>query len=283
MKKKGMEYYVCQNCDKGKDITTDKLPYREDMYDYGQIEYSDFMWYLSKSGELRITGTGAMPTFKIFREYENVGIYPSPSGKYDGKYVPTGKPTRDVNTVPWKDYLDKIKTVVVEDGCTEIGSYAFCNCVNLEKVTLPKSVERLGNDRTSHSYRSFVFVNCQKLKEVIAPGVQYAATYTFSNCSALEYVELPSIKTLIYDTFYNCPSIKKIVLGKNLTNVCLGAAENCQIDAVYFYGDAPEITDIWGAPKNTPVFSNADVVYYAQGTSGWTSNWGDCNVKPFNP
>ena len=39
---------------------------------------------------------------------------------------------------------DKITEVIINNGIVEIGSFAFSECKNLKKVTVPATVERLG-------------------------------------------------------------------------------------------------------------------------------------------
>lgn len=50
----------------------------------------------------------------------------------------------DYNTKPWESYKKNIKTVVVEDGITAIGDYAFYDFYNLAKVTISATVTDLG-------------------------------------------------------------------------------------------------------------------------------------------
>lgn len=45
------------------------------------------------------------------------------------------------NTVPWKDCRSKIKNIIIGEGITKIGSYAFSNCEKIETVSLPQSLE----------------------------------------------------------------------------------------------------------------------------------------------
>lgn len=43
-----------------------------------------------------------------------------------------------------KKYVNIIANVVIEDGVTNIGSYAFYKCNSLKKVTIPSSVKSIG-------------------------------------------------------------------------------------------------------------------------------------------
>ena len=45
----------------------------------------------------------------------------------------------DVTEIP--EYIKyKIKGITVKDGVTEIGAYAFENCINLKSITIPNGV-----------------------------------------------------------------------------------------------------------------------------------------------
>ena len=46
--------------------------------------------------------------------------------------------------VPWKDYRNSIKKVVVNKGVTSIGDYAFSKCESLESVSLPAGLKTIG-------------------------------------------------------------------------------------------------------------------------------------------
>lgn len=69
-----------------------------------------------KTYELTISGKGEMTNYKI------------------GKHDP-----------PWKSYKDYIKSIIIENGVTCIGNYAFSGCINLTSVNIPNSVTRIGS------------------------------------------------------------------------------------------------------------------------------------------
>ena len=78
---------------------------------------ADFDWKF-EDGTLTISGTGDMPDYEI----------------HDNK-------------APWRIYQDKIEKVVIKDGVTNIGSYAFYYCENLTSITFKGSTPpTFGND-----------------------------------------------------------------------------------------------------------------------------------------
>lgn len=65
------------------------------------------------------------------------------------------------SNIPWKDYQRNIKTVMIADGVTGIGEYAFAACGNLCSITVPGSVTSIGD---------WAFTGCSALKEIIFLG-----------------------------------------------------------------------------------------------------------------
>ena len=70
---------------------------------------------------------------------------------------------RDYNTSsssPWDSYKNSIKKVVIDDGVSSIGNYAFYKCSSLTRVTIPDSVTSIG---------SRAFYDCSSLTSVTIP------------------------------------------------------------------------------------------------------------------
>ncbi len=71
----------------------------------------------------------------------------------------------------WKPYTEFIKTVIIEDGVTTVGDYAFAWCYNLESVTIPNGIISIGK----HAFDS-----CQALTAIsIPPSVTEIGEYAF--------------------------------------------------------------------------------------------------------
>ena len=82
--------------------------------------HAEITWTLSNDGTLTISGTS-------MQDYANN------------------------NNAPWYSQQDKIKKVVIENGVTSIGNWAFYACENLTYITIPNSVTSIG---------VFAFYNC---------------------------------------------------------------------------------------------------------------------------
>ena len=74
---------------------------------------------------------------------------------------------------PWDSQRDKIKKVIIENGVTNIGSYAFNGCVNFTSITIPNSVTSIGFG---------AFNDCWGLTSVTIPSsVTSIDDFAFSN------------------------------------------------------------------------------------------------------
>ena len=191
-------------------------------------------WNLKK-GVLTISGTGAMQNWN----------YPSS---------------------PWHEFYDDIQSVVIEDGVTSIGKYAFSgcsgltsvtisnsvtsigenafrDCSGLTSVTIPNSVTSIGKDAfygcngltsvtISNSVTSIgndAFYGCSGLTSVTIPNsVTSIGGYAFEGCTGLTSVTIPNSVTSIGDyAFYGCTNLTSVTIGNSVTSIGSGAFEGC--------------------------------------------------------
>ena len=109
-------------------------------------------WTLDSSGTLTISGTGSMYDF-------------------------------DSEERPWYDYIDSIKTVVINQGVSSIGDLSFESCENLTRVTIGNSVTSIG---------FCAFYQCSSLTSVTIPdSVTEIQNGAFSECFNLTEVNMP--------------------------------------------------------------------------------------------
>ena len=200
-------------------------------------------WNLDEDGTLTISGTGAM---------------------YD--YSAT-----DLEYAPWYEQKSSVQRVVIEDGVTTIGNYAFYECKNLATASIPNSVVRIGNnafyycaistialpaelqevggyafaftDLTSVKLPDTVtavgngaFCQCYVLKSAYLPdNLEAIPNYCFSACPELRTVTYPAaLKTIGDEAFSGCYGLAGPVLPEGLISIGDGAFEGCGYSHPYY-------------------------------------------------
>ena len=104
--------------------------------------------------------------------------------------------TKD-NRPPWYDLKDKIKKVVIENGVTYVGSWAFEGCTQLTEAILADSILSIG---------SSAFMNTGLTGIELPKKIKIIADHAFANTN-MTYIIVPeSITTLnsSYSVGYNC-------------------------------------------------------------------------------
>ena len=117
------------------------------------------------------------------------------------------------NDIPWRNYRNNIKTIVINEGVTTIGTLAFSRCKYVTSVIIPNSVTIIG---------SAAFIECASLPNVTLPNsVTAIGTQAFFGTS-LTTVTIPASVTAIdYGPFSGCTSLTEIIVdgdNKNFSN-----------------------------------------------------------------
>ncbi len=128
-------------------------------------------WTVDEStGTLTISGTGDM--------YDGEFSYPS-----------------------WGAYI--IESVIISEGVTSIGEYAFVSNTNIKNVSIADSVTDIGE---------YAFYNCTGLTDVvIGKGVTEIDDYAFGYCSNLKTVTIyNAVERIGCDSFSNCSKLTDV-------------------------------------------------------------------------
>ena len=125
----------------------------------------------------------------------------------------------DSNQSPVYNNSD-VKKIVIEDGVTSIGDYAFRGCSSLTSITLPDSVTSIGD---------CAFVFCVGLSSITLPdSVTSIGDSAFKNCSSLTSITIPDRVTSIEPyAFDNCSSLTSITIPNSVTSIGASAFSNC--------------------------------------------------------
>ncbi len=106
-------------------------------------------------------------------------------------------------TAPWGTYYSQMTSVVIEQGVTSIGKFAFSGCRGLTSVTIPNSVTFIDN---------YAFWFCRGLTSVtIGNSVTSIGEQAFNGCSPLTSITIPNSVTSIGERAFNgCDSLTAI-------------------------------------------------------------------------
>ena len=182
---------------------------------------------------------------------------------------------------PWKDYRSSITSVVIGDGVTSIGNYAFSSCSNLETVTIPSGVTSIGNSAFAYcsklnsvtipnsvtSIGNSAFNNCSKLTSVTIPdNVTSIGSYTFNNCSSLASVIIPDkVTTISNHAFNSCSNLTSVTIGNSVTTIGNNAFTNSGLTSVTIPTSVTSIGDyaFYGCGKLTEISVDAGNTVYS--------------------
>ena len=179
----------------------------EEFADYGEVVATgtcgeNVKWVLNKAGTLFIFGIGEMNNCYI-------------------------------DYAPWYELRSQILNVVISNGITRIGEWAFCDCASLTSITVPKSVTSIGNG---------AFVFCTSLSDIqVAVGNDYYCSidgvlyskdmkilHTYPAGKPVATFMVPSSVTSLEDyAFACCTSLTNINISDSVISIGEWAFINC--------------------------------------------------------
>ena len=188
---------------------------------------ADLTWYY-KDNVLVIKGTGEMADYK--------------------------PPHFNESIVPWNELRDNIAMVIIQDGVTYIGTYAFETLTSLSRATIPESVTTIGDA---------AFARCENLTTVnLSEGLQVIGERAFVGSVKLNNIVIPSSVVEIKDE----------------------AFRDIKTESLKFAGDAPEITLYNEIDKSNTGqilgLEEESIIYYSG--SGFDKYIESSNIGEFN-
>ena len=142
---------------------------------------------------------------------------------------------------PWDYYRFFITRIVIKNGVTTIGDYAFYGCFALT-ITIPNSITIIGNHALSGSdltsinipnsvtnIGEYAFSYCSKLTSVtFSNNLTRIENYAFERCSSLTSISIPyGVTSIGDDAFYECSSLVSITLPNSLLSIGSWAFRDC--------------------------------------------------------
>lgn len=174
---------------------------------------TNLSWTLSNNGALTVSGTGEMSDFTS-------------------------------STMPWFSSRSKITSVIVEEGVSSVGNYAFYNCNNLKSIRISNTVTSMGE---------YAFANCSAITEIYYNGTeeQWAqiklASRVFSLANYSRYI------------YYTGGSCGTNLIWSAANDILTISGEGDMKDWSYapWYAYADEITSIIIGDEVTSIGANA--------------------------
>ncbi len=197
--------------------------------------------YEFSEGTLTVSGSGAMPN-------------------YDSVYSNSWEYT----DAPWNEYRENTTSIVIADGITSIGNWAFGGFEAVTSVSIPDSVVSMGASVFYHctaltsvdlpdgiaSIGEGAFNCCENLVHIGLPaGLKSIGYWAFMGCTSLTGVALPSgLQVIRTEAFCDCESLGSITLPAGLKYIGIAAFANCGLTEIrvasgstttwdFFYGE----------------------------------------------
>ena len=154
---------------------------------------------------------------------------------------------------PWRG---SIKSVIIEEGVTNIGSRAFEYNSWLKEISIPSSVKTIGDS---------AFVNCVSLKKIVIPNsVTSIGKTCFARCYNLSSISLSSNLQFIGEkAFDRCESMTDIIIPNSVQSIGYKAFVDCYKLTILIVPDEPfeivgkdSVLGLWNSKQLSMVRGN---------------------------
>lgn len=131
------------------------------------------------------------------------------------------------------DDKSQITSVVIAEGITGIGQFAFAGCDNLQRVNIPDTVKKIG---------MYSFQGCSSLREITIPGsvdtIELGA-FSWSGLSKLSLAD--GVKEIGEGAFSWCRGLTEVSVPDSLTKIGIWAFQGCGLTKISIPNSVKEI------------------------------------------
>ncbi|OYP62124.1 leucine-rich repeat domain-containing protein [Prevotella sp. P2-180] len=153
-----------------------------------------------------------------------------------------------------------LSSIIIPNSVKTIGRYAFKKCSGLKSIKIPNSVKSIGFD---------AFAYCNNIEKLI---IDCSMNPNISN-RYLNELSIGDNITIVYDYFKEAP-LKKIVLGKNVTQIRAEAFKNSRLEEFTITGEEPPYLypNVFGTQdlSNATLYVPESKTEYYQTTEPWS-------------
>ena len=172
-----------------------------------------------------------------------------------------------VETPGWYDWRDSIRNVVIGDSVTDIGNYVFSGLTNLDSVSIPASVTKVGDSILYDSGVTDISVAADNQNLSSQDGVLFnkegttLLVYPFARSGSYT---IPTGVNEIYFAAFSQSALTSVTVPESVTVLGNASFANCaNLTEVHFLGHAPSFGGI--------VFlDDTATAYYPANDASWT-------------
>lgn len=216
--------------------------------------FKNINWVLDETGTLTVNGTGEITNDINIKPYiseiKHIIINPGITAIAGSRTFALGSNIESVvlpegfTTIGYFAFwgCEKLSKINLPESLTVIDASAFLGCTSLTHISLPKNLKTIGYEAFRSSgleeitipsgvsiIDSGMFWNCKNLKKVVLPDtIETIEAAAFDSCSALEEIILPpNIKSINQLVFRGCTSLKSLVFPDGIEIIDVHAIDNC--------------------------------------------------------
>lgn len=146
---------------------------------------------------------------------------------------------------PWALERRTIRLVVVGEGVTHIGDYAFCNFAALSSVQLPARLESIG---------VYAFAGCPFQSLDLSGTIGTISAHAFENCGIISLTLSGNMGNIGSHAFARCVALTLLEISGEVNRIGTGAFEDCNsLWSVTITGKVNS-TDDTAFPEGTTIY-----------------------------